>query len=358
VLESRHLSLNGEGGFSTTNETRIKAQLDQVISEWETAKAKLSSALSTNPDTPIEADITTLQEAIERFSAFAIQNSVPRSIFGESAKIYADLRTQAQSINSKTTDIDKNLNSVSGSDLKAYLAKLAILFGEGFKILLPFIFDNQTNPGKELPFHSALQRRKTAGDASQDQIIPWLQTVARVREGARRLGDVLTYSEILGTGNQMILQAAQLPVDNEDAWNKPQGLAERIGATCITIYGPETPDMATLDSTTTIVGLVIDEWVEIIPNNKVQTSLAFHYDAPGATAPQAVLLAVSPNPNNKWDETILATILNETLDLAKLRTVDYDSLDQVGHLLPATLIANNIGGDHHGDTVSTQFAKG
>ena len=56
-----------------------------------------------------------------------------------------------------------------------------------------------------------------------------------------------------------------------------------------------------------------------------------------------------------WDAATLETILNETLDLAKLRTVSYDALSHLGHFLPALLLANNVGGDPKGDTVSSEF---
>ena len=41
------------------------------------------------------------------------------------------------------------------------------------------------------------------------------------------------------------------------------------------------------------VGLLLDEWVESIPNSDEDTALVYHYDTPGAQAPQVVLIAVS-----------------------------------------------------------------
>jgi len=356
ALESRDLTLAGTSGSSETDIAILNTHLKSVMQIWDDAKEQLLNALSIISDNPTSTDVETLQDVIEQFSAFAVQNAVPRFILGNVGEIHKDLTTQAQGVNSQILEIDNRLASISSSGLNGYIAKFSVLFGEGFRILLPFKLDDQASLNENYRFRPALQRRQSAGDAGSDKIITWLQTVARVREGVRRLEDVVTYSEILGRDDQMTLQVMQLPSSAEDAWNLPKGMAEKAGATSITFCIQKTLDLTKLDPTTTLVGLMVDEWVEVIPSTKVQTSLVFHYDAPGAAAPQAILLAILPDLKKKWDESTLAAILNETLDLAKLRTVDYDSLSKVGHLLPALFVAHNVGGDPHGDTISSEFA--
>jgi len=83
--------------------------------------------------------------------------------------------------------------------------------------------------------------------------------------------------------------------------------------------------------------------------------VTFHVDAPGACAPQAALLAVSPDPARRWTADMLADIVAETSALAALRAIDPDLVPAVGHLLPALLLAHNVGGDVNGDTISTQL---
>ena len=41
-------------------------------------------------------------------------------------------------------------------------------------------------------------------------------------------------------------------------------------------------------------GLVLDEWTESVPAKQATTGVAFHFNRPNATAPQALLLAVPP----------------------------------------------------------------
>lgn len=93
-----------------------------------------------------------------------------------------------------------------------------------------------------------------------------------------------------------------------------------------------------------------------MPNTSETTAVAFHFDEPGARAPQAILLAVPPDDREVWDLATLEAILLETLELAKLRAVDPDALagvEEVGHFLPALYSAINL----KGDTVSTDFTR-
>lgn len=75
-----------------------------------------------------------------------------------------------------------------------------------------------------------------------------------------------------------------------------------------------------------LAGLVIDEWVEVVPANEVTTGISFNYAAPGARPPQSVLVAVAPAGAARWDVETLEKTLLETLELAHLRAVDPQAL--------------------------------
>jgi hypothetical protein len=51
----------------------------------------------------------------------------------------------------------------------------------------------------------------------------------------------------------------------------------------------------------------------------------------------------------------LSEVVTETAGLAEIRCVDPDLVPRYGHLIPALLLAHNVGGDPGGDTVSTRF---
>ena len=100
------------------------------------------------------------------------------------------------------------------------------------------------------------------------------------------------------------------------------------------------------------VGLLMDQWAEVIPPRAPTTGVTFHFDTPGAESPQAVLIAVPPANAESWELDSLTAILRETLDLAKLRAVDGDLLGALGQLTPAVYLAANAAND----AVSTNFA--
>jgi hypothetical protein len=93
----------------------------------------------------------------------------------------------------------------------------------------------------------------------------------------------------------------------------------------------------TPDALHTVAGLVLDEWVEILPTRSTVTSgVAVHANAPNARPPQAMLVAVRPDTGD-WTVELLAQTLSSTLDLAKLRAVTLEHSAWLGHVLPALL---------------------
>ena len=107
-----------------------------------------------------------------------------------------------------------------------------------------------------------------------------------------------------------------------------------------------------VDPRQALAGLLIDEWVEIVPNAKETTGVAFQFNPPDSFAPQSILLAVPSAPDQAWTVGDLQRVLLETLDLTRLRTVDAEALDQTGHFLPALYLGFNA----NNDTVSTDVA--
>jgi hypothetical protein len=99
--------------------------------------------------------------------------------------------------------------------------------------------------------------------------------------------------------------------------------------------------------------LVLDDWDEIVPQKEVATGISFHFDTPGAEAPQAVLVAVPPTNAETWSLDSLVATLHETIDLAKMRGVDSELLGLLGQLAPAIYLAGNV----ENDAVSTTFGE-
>ena len=72
------------------------------------------------------------------------------------------------------------------------------------------------------------------------------------------------------------------------------------------------------------------------------TGLAYTVDAPEAYPPQSILLAVAPDQSWGWSLDVLLDVVQETLELAKIRTVDLGDLPRLGRVLPALHSGNNV----------------
>ncbi|MEU5689951.1 hypothetical protein DEJ48_38915 [Streptomyces venezuelae] len=203
----------------------------------------------------------------------------------------------------------------------------------------------------------ALAERRRAGDATAGVTAPWLAGFAEVREGVGRLDRALLCAEAHTESLLGGVDIAQLPLagDTPERWAGLEPAAgKRLpgGRLSLALHTPLGPPPAAADAT--VSGLAVDDWVEVVPNNEETTAVAFHYDNPGNTAPQALLLAVPPVVGQPWDTDTLQDVLAETIDLARVRAVDPDALPDLGQYLPALMLACNVGGDPQGDTISTQ----
>jgi hypothetical protein len=173
----------------------------------------------------------------------------------------------------------------------------------------------------------------------------------RVRTGLARLGLVLREADAIGSDGALDLAVVQVPHEQGQRWvglALAEGASPREGVVSLVLHGAE--PSAFLGP---LAGLLVDEWVEIVPNRKETTGIAFRYDPPDVMAPQAVLLAVPPVAGEAWTVGSLNQVLLETLDLAHLRAVDPGALGEARHFLPAAVLAFNA----DADAVSTDLAS-
>lgn len=102
-----------------------------------------------------------------------------------------------------------------------------------------------------------------------------------------------------------------------------------------------------VDETSTVAGLVIDAWVEDLPAQvgpkadpddprpgRARTGLAIRCNSASARPPQAVLCAVSPD-GKRWTTDSLRGVIEQTMELAKIRMVGLEHLAGEGLVLPA-----------------------
>jgi hypothetical protein len=190
------------------------------------------------------------------------------------------------------------------------------------------------------------------GAPSRDDVEEWIGRVARVRTSTANYDDLRLFVEARGADADP-LTVAQLPlVDGEAwlggpltphdaprnplrAWRRPSGPRAHL-----VVAGP--PALVTGATTR---GLVLDEFVEVLPTPTATTGLALHYDAPNARPPQSVLLAVHPDPTQPWGWELIEAVVLEALALAQMRLVELDDLASTGvdEYVPLTYLRDGIG---------------
>lgn len=330
--------------------SRVSAQVVVQLQRIELRKANHDLQMSLTGDGAL-LDLDELRQQMTRLAALGVQAAAPIAQGGVTTAEYrtrllAQARQASIIVGARFDRLSNDLDATT----ELYLGYLYEVFGRDFRALPRFTAD-----GVSLKHAFAL--RQATKDAGPDVTIPWFQRIARVRDGAARLNEVLLYAETIGAADTLGFQVAQLPLPEpgmaSDRW---VGLATddlKGGKMSLVAHAP-----LELDPEKSLAGFLIDAWDEVVPNRAETTAVAFHYDAPGAQAPQAILLAVPPDLNRQWDVETLAAVINETLDLTKLRAVDPDALadhTDLGHYLPAAYFARNKGGDLNGDTISTKF---
>ncbi|MEU2040337.1 LysM peptidoglycan-binding domain-containing protein [Nocardia niwae] len=190
-------------------------------------------------------------------------------------------------------------------------------------------------------------------------VADWVRRFAAVRPGARTWHETLLIAGVRA-GRPASLSAVQTPAGGR--W---------IGAAFPALDRPSTRQHLVchipfaLPAGTPSAGLVFDEWVEVLPGSDALaetktgphpvpveselTGLSFHFDRPDAKAPQAILLAVPPDPERGWTADGLAMVVRDSLELAKLRAVDLADLPLLDDVVPAVRVDGH--GSEHGVVV-------
>ena len=210
------------------------------------------------------------------------------------------------------------------------------LFGNGFKMMPQFANTNATALREQLDMNlgEGILRNHPEGYINE-----WLNTTALVRNRLAPIESVRLLTDVLFENQESILPA-QLP------FTEPADIADRdywMGAEYPETFVPDGDRLSLIcigqeNVAATGCGLILDEWMEIIPDKKETTGIAMHYNQPDARAPQTVLLAVTPEKTGSWKIEDLALSVEEALNMAKLRAVEPEHVDfsMYSQLLPAT----------------------
>jgi hypothetical protein len=340
-LDATDLELPERGVEPGLDLTELLARTDKA--EKALLAAHKALAALTKPNAAITGD--KLRAALMRAAGFGVAGSIPVVASGDDEATRVALKTQAIAVTKEMQGrLDQGAAARSASEISrdALIARMRAVFGGGFVVMPRFACANAAPLGQALAASTAVQGDPLA-------VNTWFTRCERVRDNIARLGTALRGAEILATGEKLQLTVAQLPPSPDERWvalPPPAGKTIPPGRLSLVIHAG---NALKLDQP--LCGLMVDEWVEVVPSPKETTALAFQYNPPDSCAPQTLLLAVPPVIGRAWSLWDLHRLLLDTFELAKLRAVDVEALGELGHYLPALTFAYNA----NDDAVSTDF---
>ncbi len=311
----------------------LRKRATAAVKQLERVLASLDSALGKQPDglatTPRVARPSRCRTALAAAWAAGVTGALPEpgddsTVAGRTALARSAVAVRAELVR-RIEAANANLTPGADDESGALVKAVKTVFGESFTVLPVF---KPADP-------AALARAVAATDITTDDPgqgpDAWFAKVAQVREPLAALEAVTHASEALGTDVPLELSIGQLPAPDQgrQRWAGLPLDNTDVGANRLSLVlaGGAAP-IAQGPSATAQAGLLVDEWVESIPKPRETTAVTFHYEAPGAQAPQAVLVAVPPRPDaTAWDITDLEATVLETINLVHARTADLADLD-------------------------------
>ncbi|HEX8658840.1 MAG TPA: hypothetical protein VF690_14950 [Hymenobacter sp.] len=347
-------SRSGLDQSSTSAGAIVKDDIEDRLSGAKSALQTLASNLPTQstdsaPAAFTGAGIRTLRSRLQEAILFGVSEATTAlgTSGGDLAGSAAMVRT---AIEQRIAAFERLLSGQAESEeVTRYTEAAKELFGASFRLSL--VFTLGADAGKAYADAVANESELLTAHAENPLVMQeWLQGLARVREPLDHLDKVMLLHELLrgddAAFTPLTLHPAQLSAHPlaGDRWlgvtfpapdqYKPAGDAVSLVQLLPAGYSVAGPPPQLQHQ-----ALWLDEWTETLPEATQTTSIAFHYDQPNSEPPQSLLLVVAPqsevNPN--WAYEDLLGAVNETLDLAKKRTVEPDALafTHLGALLPA-----------------------
>jgi hypothetical protein len=331
-VDGRDLSLPESPADSGLDHEEFAGRAARALQTLTDARARLNGLLPPPPSDDLTSNLDEVRRALFDMASFGMPSAAPMDIGGTGSEVRSLLLTQSRSV---LLEAHRRLDRVAESD-QAFvranatpeerrdhdLARLRIIFGQDFLALPRMTAANAAQLNETFAAGLSLQ--------GQDPMaaVTWFQRAAYVRPGATRLNEAMLYAETVGNAT-LRFQVGQLPLQAQDRWVAlPQAPDKPIPRGRLSLVA-QMSSAQPLRFDQPFAGLLIDEWVETVPSPSETTGVTFHYDQPNNAPPQALLLAVPADRRTTWDLNSLEAVLQETMDLARLRTVAPDSGDEV-----------------------------
>ena len=235
------------------------------------------------------------------------------------------------------------------SMVEAASQALAAVFGGGF-LALPRLLPA---PAGEADLWSGALGAAGVKVRPGEHIRPWLARASALRASTSAYGETLLVREAFG--QRPLLRVVQTPAGAYASWaglpfpNAKPPMAP-LSSMVVEVAGAHAGAAEpALDGA--VAGVVLDQWTEVVPRrlersdpkdrdrppelvDVTTTGVAVNANAPGARPAQAILITLSAD-GGRWNADRLVKVLDETLALARMRTLTLQQIPFIGTYLPA-----------------------
>lgn len=359
--EKKQLLLTAERIVSTTTTNMEVLDLEQQVQEkGEKFKNKLNQfVVQKNTDADLIGSIQVVGEIIKDleqydFILFDVENQ--RNTLESEIKLLANLFEKMallvikveKRIEDRAVKL-KGINEVQHFDI--LLNTLRNTMGEDVLILSQFKLlatsDIKSEISKSIQNSDELLKFSHEILNMDFPVNEWLNGISKVREKMNAFESASNILENIGSYNPLDLRPIHLPYTENDRWlaikfreeDESKEIDKQIEAKDKLLYTYyNAPQSFNIDET--ICGIIVDEWTEVVPNKEVTAGISFHYDRPNAEAPQTMLLVTPPVFTGKWDWKDIVGSIEFAFELAKIRAVEPDHLDDtsLAQFLPAAVM--------------------
>lgn len=218
-----------------------------------------------------------------------------------------------------------------------------LIFGEDFVMIPEFVTREEqvSELQNSLNDQGQLLNYQVNDQGKDFPVDDWLYGIARVREKMAAWENLVVMAEGMKDREPINLTPVQLPYMENDSWlglSYPSDYEIESDKLLYTAYIPD------FDPVKPQCGLLVDEWTEVIPEKNETTGMTFHFDRPNCEPPQTMLMVTPSAFTGHWNWDDIVNSLHETLDMAKLRAIEPDQIDQLDYAqyLPATVAAMTV----------------
>jgi hypothetical protein len=362
ALRAAELEISTQPDPAPANPAALRATLDVKRNAF-VAKQSQFAALLTSASTRF-VDLLNAINALLPVTAFDSQ-PFDLAAFGDRAVLLAqdlaaNLANQQKTVDGRRdgaqTQIDAyNAAGSPAAQVQALQSAGQALFGDDFGIVPEFGLSaaqadewaNAVAPAATTALQSYLKSTLNI-DFPVDE---WLYGAARVRPMLHAFEAATMLAAALGQSEPVLLPA-QFPFVAGAPWLAMQFPPEYVLDSDRLLYTAQY--MTPFDKSARQCGLLLDEWSEMIPATTRTTGITFNFNRPDNEPPQSILLVTPAAASGSWQWDDLVGALNETLDLAKKRSVEPTQLDATPYtaLVPATVMAVTL----YGISISTSLA--